>query len=363
VSFATIRRIKSIAIGALAGLLLSTAAVTLTSAPAGSSVPAKDSADTLHLGYFDNVTHAPALVALEGGLLKKRLGSVGLETSIFNAGPAEVEAILSGSIDAGYIGPNPTVTAFVQSHGAVTVISGVASGGASLVVKPSIKTVKDLKGKTLASPQLGNTQDVALRSYLKKHGLKTDTTGGGDVKILPQDNAVSLQAFQQGAIDGAWVPEPWATRLVTEGGGKVLVDEKSLWPGGKYVTTDLIVRTDFLKENPGIVKKLLQANLDAIDLIETKPADAQKLVGDRIDSDTGKPLAATLITASFENITFTPDPIASSLVASAKSAVGLGLPGATAITASDLKRLYSLKLLNQVLKAAGKPAVSASSSP
>src|SRR5262249_54136637 len=160
-------------------------------------------------------------------------------------------ALLAGALDIGYIGPNPAVNAYVQSNGsAVRVVSGAASGGASLVVKPDITKAADLKGKRVASPQLGNTQDVALRTWLKKQGLKTDPQGGGDVQIVPQDNALTLDAFKQNQIAGAWVPEPWATRLVTEGGGKVLVDEKTLWPGGKFVTTNIIVRTDFLKAHP-----------------------------------------------------------------------------------------------------------------
>jgi NitT/TauT family transport system substrate-binding protein len=358
VTFSTYRRVRSAGIGALVGLLLG--ALVVAVAPAGASTSVKSGPTTLHLGYFDNVTHAPALVALQGDILKRKLGANSLETSIFNAGPAEVTAILSGSIDAGYIGPNPTVTAFVQSHGAVQVISGAASGGGFLVVKPSIKSVKDLKGKRLATPQLGNTQDVALRSFLKKKGLSADTSGGGDVSILPEDNSTTVTAFVSGSIDGAWVPEPYATRLVKEGGGKILVDERTLWPAGKYVTTDVIVRKDYLKAHPDVVQQLLEANVAAIDLINKKPADAQKLVADKISSDTGKPLAGDLIAASFKNIVFTPDPVSTSLVASAKAAVGLGLPGATSLTKTDVKNLYNLKLLNKVLKANNQPTVSAS---
>jgi NitT/TauT family transport system substrate-binding protein len=195
---------------------------------------------------------------------------------------------------------------------------------------------------------------------LKKKGLSTDTSGGGDVSILPEDNSTTVTAFVSGAIDGAWVPEPYATRLVKEGGGKILVDERDLWPGGRYVTTDVIVRKEFLKDHPDVVQALLEANVAAIDVINKKPADAEKLVADRISSDTGKPLAADLIAASFKNIVFTSDPVSTSLVASAKAAVGLGLPGATALTKADVKNLYNLKLLNKVLKANNQPTVSAS---
>jgi NitT/TauT family transport system substrate-binding protein len=311
---------------------------------------------TLRLGYFPNVTHATAIVGVEGGLFTEKLGNnVQLETSTFNAGPAAIEALNSDAIDATYIGPNPAINAYAQSNGeAIRVVSGATSGGAFLVVKPGIKGVKDLKGKKVASPQLGNTQDVALRTYLKQKGLKTDTAGGGDVSIVPQENAQTLDLFKQGQIDGAWVPEPWATRLVQEGGGKVLVDERKLWPEGRYVTTQLIVRTQFLKDHPGAVKKLLEGQVAANDLIKNDTTRAQQLVGQGIDKATGKPIAPELITASFNNLVFTNDPIASSLRKSAKDAQAAGL-----LKPVDLKGIYSLKLLNQVLKQQGEPTVKA----
>src|SRR3954467_127047 len=212
----------------------------------------------LRLGYFPNITHAPALVGLQQGIFGQALGTdVTLQPKSFNAGPAALEALFSDALDATFIGPSPSITAFTRSHGdAVRIISGTASGGAALVVKPSINSPADLKGKKLASPQLGNTQDVSLRTYLGTQGLKTDPQGGGDVSILPQDNAQTLDTFRSGAIDGAWVPEPWVTRLVQEGGGKVLVDEKTLWPDGKFVTTNLLVSTKFLKAHPDVVKNL-----------------------------------------------------------------------------------------------------------
>jgi NitT/TauT family transport system substrate-binding protein len=235
----------------------------------------------------------------------------------------------------------------------VRVVAGAASGGAFLVVKPSITSVAGLKGKVLATPQLGNTQDVALRTYLAKHGLKTDINGGGDVSVRPEDNATTVQAFQQNQIDGAWVPEPYATRLVNAG-GKVLVDERTLWPKGQFVTTELVVRTDYLKAHPAVIQRLLQGQVAAVDLINANPARAQQLVGQAVQSATGAPLSAALIASSFRSITFTNDPIATSLTVQAQNAKKLGLLKSTKLTG-----LYDLTLLNQVLLAAHEPAVKA----
>ena len=212
---------------------------------------------TLRLGYFPNVTHATALVGVEQGIFAEALGDdVTLETSTFNAGPEAIEALFAGAIDATYIGPNPAINGFAKSDGeALRIVSGATSGGAFLVVKPEITSPADLAGTAIATPPLGNTQDVALRAWLQEQGLSTDESGGGDVSIVPQENSATLDAFKAGHIDGAWVPEPWATRLIQEGGGTVLVDERDLWPDGQYVTTHLIVATQFLDDHPDVVKR------------------------------------------------------------------------------------------------------------
>jgi NitT/TauT family transport system substrate-binding protein len=321
----------------------------------GGSVAQGGEKVTLRLGYFPNITHAPGLVGVEKGIFAEKLGSnVTLAPQAFNAGPAAVEAIFSGAIDASYMGPNPAINAFAKSHGeAIRVISGATSGGAYLVVNPSITSPAGLKGKTIATPQLGNTQDVALRSWLKANKLSSTAQGGGDVQIVPQENAQALEAFKGGTVAGAWVPEPWATRMVQEGKGKVLVDEKTLWPGGQYVTTHLVVRTAFLNEHPDAVKRLLEANVAAVDFVNANPAEAKTLLNQAIQKLTGKSIAQGVLDAAWPNMTFTNDPIASSLRKGADDAKAVGLLDPN----TKLDGIYDLKLLNEVLKAAGRPEV------
>jgi NitT/TauT family transport system substrate-binding protein len=331
-------------------VLVSALAVVAVLAGACGSISKKSTAAApkqhvdLRLGYFPNITHAPALVGLQQGILGQALGAdVTLQPKSFNAGPAAVEALFSDALDATFIGPSPSITAFTRSHGdAVRIISGTASGGAALVVKPSINSPADLKGKKLASPQLGNTQDVSLRTYLGTQGLKTDPQGGGDVSILPQDNAQTLDTFRSGAIDGAWVPEPWVTRLVQEGGGKVLVDERTLWPEGKFVTTNLLVTTKFLKAHPDVVERLLKGLVQTVDAMKADPAKAQQSANDAIAAATGKALKPATIAAAWNNLEFTLDPLPATLEKQANDAKKLGL-----IDSSDVKGIYDLTLLHK----------------
>ncbi len=312
-------------------------------------------ATALKLGYFPNITHAPALVGVHNKIFEEKLGTgTKLEATTFNAGPAAIEALLSGAIDATYIGPNPAINGWSKSKGeALKIIAGSTSGGAGLVVKEGINSPADLKGKKIATPQLGNTQDVALRAWLKENGLNADTSGGGDVSILPQDNATAVQAFTQGSIDGAWVPEPNYSKLILESKAKVLVDEKTLWPNQEFVTTHLIVSQKFLKEYPGTVKKLLEGHIASVEYIAGDNAEAQTAANAQIESLSGKPLNGEILKAAFANLKFTYDPIASSLFTSAKNAETVGL-----LDPVDLKGIYDLSLLNELLKANGQPEVS-----
>jgi NitT/TauT family transport system substrate-binding protein len=308
---------------------------------------------TLRLGYFPNITHAPAVVGVEKGIFAEKLGTgVTLETKTFNAGPAAIEAIFSGALDATYIGPNPTVNAFSKSKGeAVRVVSGAASGGVALVVKPDITSVEQLRGRKIATPQLGNTQDVAIRYWLKEKGLTTTKEGGGDVKIIPQENAQTVETFGSGAIDGAWVPEPFVSRLVNAG-GKVLVDERDLWPDRKFVITNLIVSTKFLKAHPDVVKKLVEGQVAANEFVNGRPDEAQQAISDHIGKISGKPLDLKLIKQAWPTLEFTNDPIASSLKTGLDHAVAVGLTQPV-----SLDGLYDLTHLNEVLKGQGKTEV------
>ena len=304
----------------------------------------------LRLGYFPNVTHATAIVGIENGIFQDKLGSdVTLTTQTFNAGGDVVEAIFNGGLDASYVGPNPAINAWAQSEGtAIKIVSGATSGGAFLVVSPDITSADQLAGKTLASPQLGNTQDVALRAWLKEQGFETDLEGGGDVSVTPLANADILTAFTTGDLDGAWVPEPWATRMIEEGGGHVLVDERDLWPDGKFVTTHLIVATEFLNAHPDVVKGLLEGQVAANQFVNENGDEAQQVVASAIGELTGSELDPAILAASWENLTFTNDPIASSLAVSAQHAEDVGL-----LDPVDLDGIYDLTLLNEVLSGQG----------
>lgn len=300
----------------------------------------------MRLGYFPNITHAAALVGVDDGIFARNLGATKLETFTFNAGPAAIEALLSGSLDASYIGPNPAINGYVKSRGeAVRIIAGATSGGAFLVVQPDIAAAADLRGKQVASPQLGGTQDVALRSWLAAQGLVSDTAGGGDVSVVPQENAQTLERFREGKLAGAWVPEPWASRLVLEGGGKVLVDERDLWPGGQYTTTVLLVRRDFLEKHPDRAEALLRGHIEATRWLSEHPEDARTRVNAAIEKLTGKPIGKPIIDRAFPSLSFGTDPQMASLAKSAADAEQLGL---LKLEGVDLAGLYDPSLLKKL---------------
>ncbi|WP_445519236.1 ABC transporter substrate-binding protein [Streptomyces sp. NEAU-174] len=327
-----------------------------------SAVPAAggakvDGLDKVKVGYFANLTHATALVGLrKGGPIQQELKGTKVAPYVFNAGPSEIEALNAGSIDMGWIGPSPSINGYVKSHGSnLKIISGSVSGGVKLVVNPKkIKTLNDVKGKKIATPQLGNTQDVAFLNWVKSKGWKVDAQSGkGDVSVVRSDNKVTPDAYKSGAIDGAWVPEPTASKLVADG-GKVLLDESSLWPDKKFVITNLIVKQSFLEEHPKVVEAVLRGSVKTNAFIKANPEQAKNAANAALKEETGKPLPAEVIDPAWKSIQVTDDPLASTLNTEADHAVQAGL-----LEKPDLKGIYDLGPLNKVLKAEGKPPVSA----
>jgi NitT/TauT family transport system substrate-binding protein len=310
----------------------------------------------LRLGFLANITHEPALVGIAKGFFTKDLGkNVTLKTTVFSTGTEETTALLAGQLDAAYVGPNPAINAWQKSNGtAIKIISGAASGGASLVVKKGITSAAQLKGKSLATPSLGNTQDVAVRFWLKQHGLTTTATGGGDVSIKPiKPNSAAVLEFESGQIDGGWEPEPYATEMVLDGGTR-LVNEASLWPGGKFVTTQLVVSQSFLKAHPSTVSGLLKGQIQANSYINSSPTAAASAANAELTKLLGKGLKPNVLSASLQYITFTDDPIASSLISDAQHATAVGL----LTPVKNLSGIYDLGPLNALLKADGQTQVS-----
>lgn len=314
-----------------------------------------NSVKTLRIGYFPNINHAQAVIGFGNGDFQKALGeNVNIQTTVFNAGPSAIEALLAKRIDVTYVGPNPAINGYVVSDEKdLKIIAGASSGGASFVVRndAGINSPKDFAGKKFASPQLGNTQDIALRSYLIKNGLKT-TDQGGNVAAVAVANPDILTLFLKKQLDGAWVPEPWATRLVNEGNGRIFLDERSIWPGGKFVTANIAVSTDYLKNNADIVSKVLAAHVNETLWINNHKDEAINAFNTQTKKLTGKSIPLDELKQAFSRIDFTYDPLKLSLFQSANNAYDLGFL-AKGKPHPDLSGIFDLTILDQVLKSKG----------
>jgi NitT/TauT family transport system substrate-binding protein len=276
----------------------------------------------LRLGYFPNLTHAQAMVGVDDGSLAAALGGR-LDAKMFNAGPAAMEALLAGELDASYVGPGPAVIAYLRSQGeGLRVVAGAASGGAVLAVRDA-RAPRDLAGKRVASPQLGNTQDVALRMWLRAHGLG-DKGGPDGVEVTPLANPDILTLFARGDLAGAWVAEPWGARLVAEAGARILVDERTLWPDGKFPTTVLVVARRALERRPADVQALLRAHLALTRRWADDPSAFARLVNDGYAKRAGKPLPQAILSDALSRIEPTSDPLAPQLQEMARQAQALG---------------------------------------
>jgi NitT/TauT family transport system substrate-binding protein len=338
------RTILALTLAAALALAGCSRAAEAPTAPAATSPAAE-----LRLGYFPNITHAPAIIGVANGYFTQELGSTKLTTQTFNAGGDEIAALLGGSLDAGFIGSSPAINGFAKSNGeGVRVIAGSTSGGAQLVTSPDITSPAQLKGKIIATPQKGNTQDVALKKWLKENNLE------GQVTVQNLDNPRTLDLFRTNQIAGGWLPEPWSSRLV-DAGAKVLVDEKTLWPNGQFPTTVLIVRTQYLQEHPDTVSALIRGEQKAVDFTATNAAEAKTVTNDSIKQLTGSSLAPAVLDRSFTELQFTLDPLAATFPQLAKDSVTAGVTDKE----TSLKGFIDVTALNGVLTQAGKPAVDA----
>ena len=351
---------RRVAVAVAAGLALASLSATAgTAATPKPTLPKLKTASVVRVGFFANVTHGTALIAQEKKFFEKYLKGTKIEYTAFNAGPAVIEAMKGGSIDVSFIGPNPAVAGYVSTRGSLLkIVAGSTTGGAQFITKQSIQTVADLRGKTFATPQLGNTQDVALRAYLKSKGYAVSILGGGDVNIAPTANASTLDLFKAGTIDGAWVPEPWASRLVLEANGRVFLDEKSLWPGRKFVTTNLIAKSDFLKKYPGTVRAIIQGAQEAGNWASANKQAAKDAVQAQLLKWSGKKLSDEAINRAWGNLKFTLDPVAKQLAQSVDEAVDAGT--LTNVGSRGIAGIYDLRLLNQILKFQKRKTFSAS---
>ncbi|WP_326596042.1 ABC transporter substrate-binding protein [Streptomyces sp. NBC_01803] len=328
-------------------------------APSGDATQSGESlsTDEVSIGYFANLTHATAVVGLQenGGLIRQELGGTDVTTQIFNAGPAAIEALNAGSVDVTFIGPNPAINGFAQSGGeSLRIVSGAASGGASLVVDPDeIQSIEDLEGKNIATPQLGNTQDVALLSFLAENGYEVDAEAGtGDVSVLRIPNADIPAAFDGGDIDGAWVPEPTASKLIA-GGAETLLDEGELWDDGRYVTTHVIASQEFLAEHEDVVEAIVRGVVRTNLWINENPEDAKTAFNAELAGlPGGSELPAEILDPAFDHVEFTNDPLATTLATGAENAISAGL-----LEDTDLTGIYDLSILNRVLAEEGLPEI------
>jgi sulfonate transport system substrate-binding protein len=310
---------------------------------------AQGSTSVVHVGYFPNITHSQALIGKATGEFEQALTpSAKVEWKEFNAGPSVVEALFAGALDIAYVGPNPTIAGYSRSRGAaLRVIAGATSGGAALVVRPAsgINEAKDFHGKRIATPQLGNTQDVALRAWLRANGLSVREKGG-DVQVIPIANPDQLTLFLKGEIDAAWAPEPWAARLVHEAGGRIFLDERDLWPNRQFVAAEVIVRTDFLKQHPDLVKTWVRTHVELTNWINKNPVEAKRILNEEIKRETNKSLPSEVLDDSFSRIEVTYDPLRQSLLHDAQQAYDLGFLGKEK---PDLSGLFDLAILNEIL--------------
>jgi NitT/TauT family transport system substrate-binding protein len=314
--------------------------------------PASPAATGVRLGYFANVTHAQAVLGVDSGELATALLPTKLMTRTFNAGPSLVEALFAGEIDVGYVGPSPAVNAFLQSRGqGIRVIAGAAADGVVIVARAGsgITKLEDLKGKRIATPQLGNTQDISARHYL----IKTLGQASAD-NIIPIANAEQTSMMARGQIDAAWAVEPWGARLVAEAGGTIIAEEKSLWPNKTFNLTLIVVSPDFLTKHPDAVRKILEVHRSWTKRLNSDAGKHVPELAAALEKLTSKKLSESIIADAISRVRFTDEPLPESISTFAQWAYDLHL----AKGVPDVKALVDASIL-EGLKAADAPAAPA----
>ncbi|MBI3255263.1 MAG: ABC transporter substrate-binding protein [Nitrosarchaeum sp.] len=284
----------------------------------------------IRVAYFPNITHAVPIVGMEKGIFENQIGNnTVIEPMLFDAGPQVIESLFAGSIDIAYVGPGPAINGFLKSENHnIKILSGAASGGASFIVHPNskINSVADFEGKRIASPQIGNTQDISLRSYHFENGLKP-AEKGGSIVVLNLDSSDIYTLFAKGDIDAAWVPEPTATILVQQLDGKRLFKEQELWPENQFASVLLIAREEYVNQNPDLINKWLEAHQQTVNWINSNPEQTRTIFIQFMKKETGKTLPDDLIDEALSNLEITSDPIVSSIHTFAKRADSLGYLG------------------------------------
>lgn len=334
-----------------------------------------NNAQTLRLGYFPNVNHAPAIIGVNNGEFEKNINNgrdgknVSIQPFIFSAGPSAVEALFGNQIDVAFVGPTPAISGYFASEGDnLRIISGVSSGGVTFIVRndTDITSVNDLGGKKFASPQLGNTQDISLRKFLIDNGYNT-VDKGGNVTIVATKPADILTLFLKKEIDGAWVPEPWGAKLLKEANGRIFLDERDLWdPEREFTTSSIVVRTDYLRNNPEILEKFLEVHVNLTSWLNQTLSNTNSSqisnpninniifeFNDGLEKITGKTIPEDELRESFSRIEFTYDPLSQTLFKIAEDTKNLGFLKTAENSLIDLSKIYDLKLLNQVLNKMG----------
>lgn len=329
-----------------AGILTLSFALHLAPRADSSTARAASPPAVLRVGHFPNLTHAPLLIARERADFEKAFPGTKIDWKVFPAGPLAVEALYAGELDLAYMGPTLVVNGYVRSKGeSFQLVSGLTQGGAAFVARngSTFTDPRNMRGQRIATPQLGNTQDLSLRHWIVSNGQKTKDKGG-DVNILPMVAADQLQLFLKGELDGAWAVEPWASRMVSEAGCRVLMEESSIWPDGQYATTVLVATRDILQKRPDVVRRWLDTQEGLLDWINATPDSARTLANAGLLKLTGKALSGPVMDGAWKRLHFTSSPAMGSIETMTAWAAELGFLGRGR---PDIRGLADLTLLEQ----------------